>query len=148
MHWSHALLRIESCSLAPMRQMLPDQTRMSIYWSSWTIKEKPLRKRSISAAVSKSPFLLILSCNPRKKRSDAFRWVTPLSRKRFRMDGFCMSDISKEWLVKAEGDFQTALREYRARKLPNYDAVCFHAQQCIEKLFKAFLIRRKIAVTR
>lgn len=59
-----------------------------------------------------------------------------------------MSDISKEWLVKAEGDFQTALREYRARKLPNYDAVCFHAQQCIEKLFKAFLIRRKIAVTR
>lgn len=64
------------------------------------------------------------------------------------MDGFCMSDISKEWLVKAEGDFQTALREYRARKLPNYDAVCFHAQQCIEKLFKAFLIRRKIAVTR
>jgi HEPN domain-containing protein len=27
----------------------------------------------------------------------------------------------------------------RARKDPNYDAVCFHAQQCVEKLLKAAL---------
>jgi HEPN domain-containing protein len=25
---------------------------------------------------------------------------------------------------------------------PNYDAVCFHAQQCVEKVMKAFLIHR------
>jgi HEPN domain-containing protein len=31
----------------------------------------------------------------------------------------------------------------RARKHPNYDAVCFHTQQCIEKLMKAVLIRKK-----
>ncbi len=49
-----------------------------------------------------------------------------------------------EWIAKAEGDFQTAQRELRARRAPNYDAVCFHAQQCAEKYLKAFLIERKI----
>ncbi len=29
--------------------------------------------------------------------------------------------------------------ELRARKLPNYDAACFHAQQMAEKYLKAFL---------
>ena len=51
-----------------------------------------------------------------------------------------MPSISKEWILKAEGDFATAMREYRARKSPNYDAACFHAQQCIEKYMKASLI--------
>ena len=50
-----------------------------------------------------------------------------------------MSKIYLEWVDKAEGDYHTALREYRVRKHPNYDAVCFHAQQCVEKYFKAFL---------
>jgi len=40
---------------------------------------------------------------------------------------------------KAEGDYLTANREYRARKAPNYDAVCFHAQQTAEKYLKAAL---------
>ena len=44
-----------------------------------------------------------------------------------------------EWVAKAEGDFLTAGRELRARKSPNYDAVCFHAQQCAEKYLKAVL---------
>ena len=44
-----------------------------------------------------------------------------------------------EWIEKAEGDFATAGRELRARKSPNYDAVCFHAQQCAEKYLKAVL---------
>ena len=30
-----------------------------------------------------------------------------------------------EWVEKAEGDFISAKREYRARKRPNYDAACF-----------------------
>ena len=33
----------------------------------------------------------------------------------------------------------TAQREYRARIRPNYDAVCFHAQQTAEKYLKAWL---------
>lgn len=50
-----------------------------------------------------------------------------------------MKPLTCEWLEKAEGDLATALRELRARKFPNYDAACFHAQQCVEKYLKAYL---------
>jgi len=50
-----------------------------------------------------------------------------------------MKPLTEEWVSKAEGDFSTAGRELRARKCPNYDAVCFHAQQCMEKYLKAVL---------
>ena len=50
-----------------------------------------------------------------------------------------MKPVVTEWVEKAEGDFLTAGRELRARKSPNYDAVCFHAQQCAEKYLKAVL---------
>lgn len=50
-----------------------------------------------------------------------------------------MNDLTREWIDKAEGDFGTAGREMRARKQPNYDAVCFHAQQAAEKYLKALL---------
>ena len=50
-----------------------------------------------------------------------------------------MNPAVDEWVAKAEGDFLTAGRELRARKSPNYDAVCFHAQQCAEKYLKALL---------
>jgi HEPN domain-containing protein len=50
-----------------------------------------------------------------------------------------MRALTKEWVDKAEGDFHTASREARARKVPNYDAVCFHCQQCAEKYLKAYL---------
>lgn len=44
-----------------------------------------------------------------------------------------MNDLTIEWIAKAEGDFASAGREYRARRNPNYDAACFHAQQVAEK---------------
>jgi HEPN domain-containing protein len=50
-----------------------------------------------------------------------------------------MRPETKEWLAKAEGDFACALREWRARTHPNYDDLCFHSQQCIEKYLKARL---------
>jgi HEPN domain-containing protein len=50
-----------------------------------------------------------------------------------------MNELTAEWITKAEGDYATAEREFRARRRPNYDAVCFHAQQTIEKYLKAFL---------
>jgi HEPN domain-containing protein len=50
-----------------------------------------------------------------------------------------MRVLTKEWIDKAEGDFHTASREARVSKMPNYDAVCFHCQQCAEKYLKAFL---------
>ena len=56
------------------------------------------------------------------------------------MDGCCMNDVVREWIAKAEADYATARRESAVRRLPNYDAVCFHSQQCIEKHLKAVII--------
>ena len=50
-----------------------------------------------------------------------------------------MNPLTIEWVTKAEGDFATAGRELRVRRSPNYDAVCFHAQQTAEKYLKALL---------
>jgi len=51
-----------------------------------------------------------------------------------------MNGTVKEWVLKAEADFATAGRELQATTAQNYDAVCFHAQQCVEKLMKALLL--------
>ena len=50
-----------------------------------------------------------------------------------------INELTVEWLAKAEGDYATAERELRVIDRPNYDAVCFHAQQTVEKYLKAFL---------
>ncbi len=50
-----------------------------------------------------------------------------------------MNDLVADGVAKAEGDFNTAQRELRARRAPNYDAVCFHAQESAEKYLKGFL---------
>ncbi len=50
-----------------------------------------------------------------------------------------MKPATGEWVEKAEGDFATAGRELRAVPAPNFDAACFHAQQCAEKFLKAQL---------
>jgi HEPN domain-containing protein len=57
-----------------------------------------------------------------------------------------MKPITLEWVAKAEGDWD--VREYRARQRPNYDAACFHAQQCAEKYLKARLEEATIAFGR
>ena len=59
-----------------------------------------------------------------------------------------MKPLTREWVNKAEGDYATAAREMRARKSPNYDAACFHAQQCVEKYLKALLQESGIAFGR
>ena len=56
-----------------------------------------------------------------------------------------MKPTAAEWVAKAEADFATMGREARARRAPNYDAVCFHAQQCAEKYLKARLCQAGIA---
>jgi len=50
-----------------------------------------------------------------------------------------MNVLVNEWIAKAEADYHSARRDYRARKFPNYDGAAFHAQQCIEKYLKGFL---------
>jgi HEPN domain-containing protein len=54
-----------------------------------------------------------------------------------------LKPATQEWIEKAEGDYRTALRERRVRRRPNHDAVCFHAQQCIEKYLKALLTEQE-----
>jgi HEPN domain-containing protein len=59
-----------------------------------------------------------------------------------------MKGATEEWAEKAEADFTTAIRELKAPESPNFDAVCFQAQQCIEKLMEALLIRNGAAPPR
>ncbi len=59
-----------------------------------------------------------------------------------------MKPFTREWIIKAEGDYMTATREFRARQKPNYDACCFHAQQCVEKYLKARLQEAEISFAR
>lgn len=56
-----------------------------------------------------------------------------------------MTPGTLEWVAKAEGDFRTASRERAATIAPNHDAVCFHAQQCVEKYLNARLIEAGLA---
>jgi len=56
-----------------------------------------------------------------------------------------MTPLTQEWIDKAEGDWGTASREIRVRNNPNYDAVCFHTQQCAEKYLKGFLQNAGVA---
>jgi HEPN domain-containing protein len=59
-----------------------------------------------------------------------------------------MNLLTQEWISKAEGDFASSGRELRARKDPNYDSACFHAQQCAEKYLKARLMEANVTFRR
>lgn len=54
-------------------------------------------------------------------------------------------DILKRWLVKAFEDYRVIVNEF---KLPENEivttAVCFHAQQFVEKLLKAYLCSKGV----
>ncbi len=47
-------------------------------------------------------------------------------------------EIIKLWLVKAESDLRTAQILIKEEDPPT-DSICFHAQQAVEKLLKAYL---------
>lgn len=59
-----------------------------------------------------------------------------------------MKPETVEWTTKAEADLATAKREAAVDDSANYDAVCFHAQQCAEKYLKAVLIEGNMRVPR
>ena len=59
-----------------------------------------------------------------------------------------MNATAREWLAKAEGDYHTARRELGAAEAPNFDASCFHAQQCVEKTMKGLLIHHDVVPAR
>ena len=59
-----------------------------------------------------------------------------------------MKPFTAEWVAKAEGDFAMLERECHARKNPNYDGACFHAQQCAEKYLKARLCEAGVSFSK
>ena len=59
----------------------------------------------------------------------------------------CMNPLTLEWIEKAEGDYRTAKWGLQAPD-PVHDAICFHAQQCIEKYLKAWLQEANMPVQR
>ena len=44
-----------------------------------------------------------------------------------------MKPSTREWIKKAESDYQAALALSRRRKTPFHDEACFHFQQSAEK---------------
>jgi HEPN domain-containing protein len=58
-----------------------------------------------------------------------------------------MNPLTLEWVQKADGDYMAAqcLRQAAA---PVLDAICFHAQQGVEKYLKAWLQEANIAFRR
>ena len=58
-----------------------------------------------------------------------------------------MNPLTLEWVQKAEGDY-TVAQQVRQGQHPVHDAICFHAQQCIEKYLKARLQEANIPFPR
>ena len=56
-----------------------------------------------------------------------------------------MKSATREWLKKAEADYAGARRLAGLRRPPMGDLVCFHCQQCVEKLLKGRLQEADIA---
>jgi len=48
--------------------------------------------------------------------------------------------VAREWVGKAENDLKNAVHTLKMGKECPTDTVCFHAQQCVEKYLKAFLV--------
>lgn len=58
-----------------------------------------------------------------------------------------MNPLTLEWAQKADGDYGAA-RCLAEAAAPVNDAICFHAQQCVEKYLKAWLQEANIAFRR
>ena len=49
-------------------------------------------------------------------------------------------EVVREWIAKAENDLKTAVHTLTMGQDCPTDTVGFHAQQCVEKYLKAFLV--------
>jgi HEPN domain-containing protein len=59
-----------------------------------------------------------------------------------------MRPETAEWVAKAEADFASMQRENSVVQSPNYDLICFLAQQCVEKYLKGLLCEQTISFPR
>jgi HEPN domain-containing protein len=56
--------------------------------------------------------------------------------------------VAREWIAKADNDLKTAAHTLKLGDKCPTDTVCFHAQQCVEKYLKAFLVVLEIEFPR
>ena len=61
-----------------------------------------------------------------------------LFKKTLERERVSMNPLTREWIQKAEADYD-AIQLHQQAASPNFDFICFHAQQCIEKYLKAWL---------
>src|SRR5258706_3104952 len=59
-----------------------------------------------------------------------------------------MTPATREWVEKAENDYDVVSLLLRSRKRNRYDPICFHAQQCVEKYLKGRMVEEKIAFSK
>jgi len=59
-----------------------------------------------------------------------------------------MTKTTREWLEKAESDFDVVELLRRSRKASRFDPICFHCHQCVEKYLKACLNEAGIGFTK
>lgn len=55
-----------------------------------------------------------------------------------------MLPMTREWVLKAESDFDAVSTFLRSRKPTRYDPLCFNSQQCVEKYLKARLTEARL----
>lgn len=63
---------------------------------------------------------------------------SPWFKKPFKKQEDGRNPLTLEWVQKAERDYN-AIRLHQQAKTPDYDLICFHMQQCIEKYLKSWL---------
>jgi HEPN domain-containing protein len=56
--------------------------------------------------------------------------------------------VAREWMAKADNDLKNAAHTLKLGDRCPTDTVCFHAQQCVEKYLKAFLVILEIEFPR
>lgn len=54
--------------------------------------------------------------------------------------------VVREWVMKAENDLKNAGHTLKMGEECPTDTICFHAQQCVEKYLKAFLVGKDINI--
>ena len=59
-----------------------------------------------------------------------------------------MLPMTREWVAKAESDYDGACEALRSRKKSRRDRICFFSQQCVEKYLKARLTEAGISFPR
>ena len=72
------------------------------------------------------------------EKGDVLYGSDNLFKKTLERERISMNPLTLEWIQKAEADYD-AIDLHQQAASPNFDFICFHAQQCIEKYLKAWL---------